>query len=132
MLRLERHPLGPRVFVLGQRIHEWHLGVFAIAGAVAAALAGWIEPGTAVVASILGAWLVIKDWPDLTRRGRDTAAWRLFVHRRPAPLRPGRHLDDVPAVAALATAAVGLVDLLSAVTPNVEIGRASCRERRER
>ena len=30
-----------------------------------------------------------------------------------------RHLDDVPAVAALATAAVGLVDLLSAVTPNV-------------
>ena len=26
MLRLERHRLGPRVFVFGRRIHEWHLG----------------------------------------------------------------------------------------------------------
>jgi len=120
MLRLERHSLGPRVFVLGRRIHEWHLGLLAIAGSVAAALLGCIEPGTAVVASILGAWLVVKDWPDLTRHGRDAAAWRLLVHRRPPPLRPGRHLDDIPAVAAVATAAVGLVDLLSAVTPNVE------------
>jgi len=120
MLRLERHSHGPRVFVLGQRIHEWHLGLLAIAASLAAALLGWIEPGTAAVTSILGAWLVIKDWPDLTRGGRDTAAWRLLVHRRPPPLRPGRHLDDIPAVAALATAAVGVFDLLSAVTPNVE------------
>ena len=120
MLRLESHSLGPRVFVLGQRIHEWHLGLLVIAGSVVAALIGAIEPGTALVASILGAWLVVKDWPDLTRHGHDTAAWRLLVHRRTPPLRPGRHLDDIPAVAAIATAAVGLVDLLSAVTPNVQ------------
>jgi lysyl-tRNA synthetase class 2 len=119
MLRLERHSLGPRVFILGRRIHEWHLGLLVIPGALAAALLGQVGPGTAFVAAILGAWLVVKDWPDLTGQGRDTAAWRLFVHRRPPPLRPGRHLDDIPVVAAVATAAVGLVDLLSAVTPNV-------------
>jgi lysyl-tRNA synthetase class 2 len=119
MLRFERHALGPRVYFLGRRIHEWHLGLLVIPGAVAAALLGQIGPGTAVVTAILGAWLVVKDWPDLTRQGRDTAAWSLFVHRRPPPLRPGRHLDDIPVVAAVATAAVGIVDLLSAVTPNV-------------
>jgi lysyl-tRNA synthetase class 2 len=119
MLRLERHRLGPRVFFLGRRLHEWHLGVLAIAGAVVALLLGKIGPGPALVASLLGVWLVAKDWPDLTRRRRDTAGWRLGLHRRPFPLRPFRHLDDVPAIAALATAAVGLVDLLSALTPNV-------------
>ena len=50
MLRLERHRLGPRVFVFGCRIHEWHLGVLVIAGAVAAALLGRIGAGPAVVA----------------------------------------------------------------------------------
>src|SRR5215831_6904441 len=120
MLRLELHALGPRVYILGRRIHEWHLGLLVIPGAVVAALLGEIGLGTALVATILGAWLVIKDWPDLTRHGRDTAAWRLLLHRRPPPLRPGRHLDDIPVVAAVATAAVGVVDLLSAVTPNVQ------------
>ena len=120
MLRIERHSLGPRVFVLGRRVHEWHLGLVVIAASLVAAILRTIGPGTALVASILGAWLVAKDWPDLTRHGRDTAAWRLGLHRRPFPLRPARHLDDIPAVAALATAAVGVVDLLSAVTPNVQ------------
>jgi lysyl-tRNA synthetase, class II len=119
MLRLERHRLGPRVFLFGFRIHEWHLGVLAIAGAVAAALLGRIGAGPAAVASLLGAWLIAKDWPDLTPNHRDTAGWRLGIHRRPLPLRPFRSLDDVPTLAAVATAAVGLVDLLSALTPNV-------------
>ena len=119
MLRLERHRLGPRVFVLGRRIHEWHLGLLVVVAALPATLFGLIGPGTALVAVLLGAWLVIKDWPDLAPGRRDTAAWRLLIHRRPAPFRPARHLDDVPAVAALATAAAGIVDLLSALTPNV-------------
>ena len=118
MLRLERHRLGPRVFVFGRRIHEWHLGVLVIASG--RRRARWEDRRRAgAVASLLGAWLIVKDWPDLTRSGRDTAGWRLGLHRRPLPLRPFRHLDDVPAVAAIATAAVGLVDLLSAVTPNI-------------
>jgi lysyl-tRNA synthetase class 2 len=119
MLRFERHRLGPRVFVFGWRVHEWHLGMIVIVAAPVAALAGLLGPGTALVAVLLGAWLVVKDWPDLSRTGRDAAAWRLGIHRRPLPLRPTRHLDDIPAVAAIVTAVVGLVDLLSAVTPNV-------------
>ena len=27
MLRLERHPFGPRVYLLRRRIHEYHLGL---------------------------------------------------------------------------------------------------------
>jgi lysyl-tRNA synthetase class 2 len=119
MLKLERHHLGPRVFVLGRRVHEWHLGVLAVVCALVLAALDVIEPGKAAVALLLGGWLVVKDWPDLTARGRDQAAWRLGIHRRPPALRPMRYTDDVPAVAALATAAVGLVDLLSAVTPNI-------------
>ena len=73
----------------------------------------------ALVIGLVGVWLVAKDWPDLTRTRRDTAAWRLGIHRRPLRLRPFRRLDDVPGLAALAVAIVGLVDLVSAVTPNV-------------
>ncbi len=119
MLRLERHPLGLRLYVFGARAHEWHLGVLVIVGFAAAALAGLVRPSTGVVAFILGLWLIVKDWPDLTGSGRDTAGWRLGMHRRPLPLRPWRFLDDVPTMAAVATAAVGIVDLVSAVTPNV-------------
>ena len=119
MLKLERHRLGPRVYVFGRRIHEWHLGLVVFAAGVAAGLAGWIGPVTTTVLALTGAWLVVKDWPDLTRSGRDTAGWQLFVHRRPLPLRPGRKLDDVPAVAAIVTAAVGIIDLASSLSPNV-------------
>ncbi len=119
MLKLERHRLGPRLFLFGRRVHEWHLGVLVIACAPLLAVLGVIEAGTAAVTLLLGGWLVVKDWPDLTPRGRDQAAWRLGIHRRPLALRPMRYLDDVPTVAALATAAVGIVDLLSAVTPNI-------------
>ena len=55
--------------------------------------------------------------PDADRR--DTAAWRLGIHRRPLRLRPFRRLDDVPGLAAVGVAIVALVDLVSAVTPNV-------------
>ena len=41
-----------------------------------------------------------RTGPTSPAHGHDTAAWRLLVHRRPPPLRPGRHLDDIPAVAA--------------------------------
>ena len=68
---------------------------------------------------LIGIWLIAKDWPDLTRSTRDTTAWRLGLHRKPLRLRPSRQLDDVPVVAALAVAVVAVVDLVSAVTPNV-------------
>ena len=79
------------------RVHEWHLGVLVIAASGVIAILGAIGFGTAFVMALLGLWLVVKDWPDLTRSGRDSAGWRLGIHRRPLPLRPVRRLDDVPA-----------------------------------
>ena len=119
LFELERNPLGLRLHVFGRRAHEWHLGVLVILGFGVAGLAGAVRPTTALVALLLGLWLIAKDWPDLTGSGRDAAGWRLGLHRRPLPLRPWRFLDDVPTIAAVATAAVGIVDLVSAVTPNV-------------
>jgi len=119
VLRVERHRLGLRAYLFGRRVHEWHLGALVLVGA---ALAAWrdIGPEATLAITAVGCWLVAKDWRDMTRTRRDTAAWRLGLHRRPARLRPTRWLDDVPGLAALAVAIVGVVDLVSAVTPNVE------------
>ena len=119
MLRVERHRLGLRAYLFGRRIHEWHLGVLVLAGAALASWRAVLGLHVALVIGAVGVWLVAKDWPDLTRTRRDTAAWRLGLHRRPARLRPVRHLDDVPGLAAFTVALVGVVDLVSAVTPNV-------------
>jgi hypothetical protein len=84
LLRLERHTNGPRVYVLGKRIHEYQLGLSIVAGAlVALALpAGtpWLETG---LPGAGGLWLVVKDWPDLFPATRDTACWSWGVHRPP-------------------------------------------------
>jgi hypothetical protein len=42
-VRLERHRLGPRVFVFGVRIHEWHLGVVLAAAYLACARIGVVH-----------------------------------------------------------------------------------------
>src|SRR6476659_2123141 len=99
MLRIERHRLGLRVYVLGRRIHEWHLGVAVLVGLAAAAAVHALGFVPVVGIALIGAWLIAKDWADLTRSGRDTTAWRLGLHRRPLRLRPSRQLDDVPALA---------------------------------
>ena len=119
MLRFERHELGPRVYVFGLRIHEWHLGAAVVAVAVATGMTRWVGIVGTIVLGLVGVWLILKDWPDLTRSRRDTTGWRLWLHRRPLPLRPVRRLDDVPAIAAVATAIVGIIDLGSSLTPNV-------------
>lgn len=84
MLRLERHLLGPRVYVCGLRIHEFALGL----GVLALLLAGgfaelWELTRRTEVAALLGAWLVGKDWRDLFPSKRNTAAWGLLLHRVP-------------------------------------------------
>ncbi len=117
MVRVERHPSGPRVHVLGRRVHECHLGLaFGVAAASLAAFEHrWIALGLAVFAL----WLVAKDWRDLFPRLRDTANWRLGIHRVPAPLRARRRLERLPTLAAAVALAVGAVNLASALTPNV-------------
>ena len=85
MIKLERHRLGPRCYVLGRRIHEYQLGLAVIAAVVlmlVSELAGrsLITEGSA----FLGGWLVAKDWRDIFPGKRDTAAWRLGLHKPPS------------------------------------------------
>lgn len=84
MLRLERHRLGPRVYILGVRIHEFALG-FAVIGVLL--IGGWAEfwdlTRRTESAALFGTFLVGKDWRDLFPSKRNTAAWSLLPHRVP-------------------------------------------------
>ncbi len=120
MIRLHRHRLGPRVYLLGQRVHEWHLGLGLVAGVLTGRVAdAWRLSLLPVLALSLGIWLLVKDWQDLVPSRRDTAAWRVGLHRRTAPLRAIRRGEGLPAFAAAIAFAVGLVNLASAVTPTI-------------
>lgn len=84
MLRLERHRLGPRVYVCGRRIHEFALG-FAVLGVllIGGVAEFWDLTRRTEAAALFGTWLVGKDWRDLFPSKRDTAAWSLLPHRVP-------------------------------------------------
>src|SRR5256885_14207891 len=74
MLRLERHPFGPRVYVLHRRIHEYHLGLAVLAALAVGAFFDVVDLGLATaLAAVAGVWLVAKDWRDLAppKRGAD-------------------------------------------------------------
>ena len=84
IVSLERHRLGPRVYVLGCRVHEYQLGLVVLAASTVAFFAGaaLLVPWPPV-AALAGLWLIVKDWPDLFPATRDTASWRVGVHRLP-------------------------------------------------
>jgi lysyl-tRNA synthetase class 2 len=120
MIRLERHPHGPRVHVLGCRIHEWQLGLAIVLGLGATWLAhlwGDSVPGGLALAG--GGYLILKDWRDLVPSQRDTCTWRLGLHRPAPPLRAIRRAEGLPGLAASAAVVIGLVNLLSALTPSI-------------
>ena len=120
MLRIDRHRLGPRVYVLGARVHEWHLGVALLVALALGGLVHRVDDGlTTVAAVVAGVWLVAKDWRDLFPARRDTAAWRLGLHVRPQPLQAVRRSDPLPRLAAVTAALAGLVNLASAVEPDI-------------
>jgi lysyl-tRNA synthetase class 2 len=120
VVRIHRHRLGPRVYVLGTRVHEWHLGVALLVGLAVGGVFDRVDGNLATAAAILaGLWLVAKDWRDLFPAHRDTAAWRLGLHARFHPLRAVRRADPLPKLAALTAGLAGLVNLASAVTPNI-------------
>ena len=84
MLRLERHRLGPRVYVCGLRIHEFALGF----GVLAILLCGgvvelWELTHRTEAAAFFGTWRIGKDWRDLFPSKRNTASWSLLPHRVP-------------------------------------------------
>jgi len=113
MLRLERHPFGPRVYVLRHRIHEYHLGLAVLAALAVGAFFDVVDLGLATtLAAVVGVWLVAKDWRDLVPSKRDSASWQLGLHRRAAPLRGLRRSDSLPTLAALAALTAGIVNLV--------------------
>src|SRR2546430_9201761 len=74
MLRLERHPFGPRVYVLHRRIHEYHLGLAVLAALAVGAFFDVVDLGLATaLAAVAGVWLVAKDWRDLVPSQRGSA-----------------------------------------------------------
>lgn len=119
VLRFERHPLGPRVFVLGRRVHEYHLGFGCLAAAAALGFGVHIRGAALYALSFAGVWMIAKDWRDLTPKRRDTGAWRIGLHRLPRPLRREPRGTWVPPAAAATAATVALLNLASALTPDV-------------
>src|SRR5262249_58242358 len=114
VFRLERHRLGPRVYLFGRRVHEWHLGV-ALGSAYLLGIGFHAIAATSTEALLVCAvacWLVIKDWRDLVPGLRDTASWQLGLHRRPFHLRPPGPADSVPGLAALILIIIGLAHLI--------------------
>lgn len=85
MFKVERHRLGPRCYVLGQRVHEYQLGLAMLAANGLLLVSELVGVSRATEASaLLGGWLVLKDWRDLFPGKRDLAAHRRFgIHRSP-------------------------------------------------
>lgn len=115
VVRVERNALGPRLYVLGWRVHECYLGLLMAVGSAASAL---MQLGMIPVAALgaLGIWLIAKDWRDLHPATRDTAAWSMGRHRLPGSPAPRPLRDRVPTLAAATSAAVGLINVASAMT----------------
>jgi len=119
-VRVERHPLGARLHLAGFRLHEWHLGTAILLVLAAGAVFHRVDDNlTATLAALAGVWLIAKDWHDLIPSHRDTTAWKLGLHRRPNPLRSFRRADPLPLLAALGAILVAIVNLVSALTPNM-------------
>jgi len=120
VIRVERHRQGARLFVLGFRLHEVYLGLGIVAATVLGATLGlWRYTFLTGGALSLGAYMAVKDARDLLPRTRDTGAWRLGLHRRFAPLGAMRSADGLPAFAGWVAFAIGIVNLASALTPNI-------------
>jgi hypothetical protein len=123
--RLERHPLGPRLCARPTP-PQWHLGLaILLLHGLGRALGFVHDVLPSLFAALGGLWLVAKDWRDISPARRDTAAWRLGLHRAPLPLRRFRPAEPLPVLAAAAAVAFGVVNLLSALTPN-SAGAATC------
>ncbi len=118
--RLELHELGPRVYVFDRRIHEYQLGIAFLVAALVARLTGLLPAAPwGLVLFAVGAWLFVKDWRDVFASSRDTACWRLGVHRTKAALQRMRRGERLPLLAAVCAAGLGLVNIVSALTPNM-------------
>ena len=109
------------MYVLGARVHEWHLGVAILLVLASAALLDHAGRGFGTLAVAgAGVLLIAKDWRDLVPSKRDTAAWRLGLHVEPLPLRAVQRADPLPKLVAVTAVLAGFVNLAAAVRPNIE------------
>jgi hypothetical protein len=84
VLHLERHRLGPRVYLFGLRIHEFALGFAVLAVLLVGGFAEvWDLTRRTEAAGLFGTWLIGKDWRDLFPSKRNKAAWSFLPHRVP-------------------------------------------------
>jgi hypothetical protein len=83
LFHLERHRLGPRVYVLGQRIHECALGIGLLVVSPVGLVGDLAHPRAAASVAGTGLWMLVKDWRDLIPSKRNTAAWSFLPHRVP-------------------------------------------------
>jgi lysyl-tRNA synthetase class 2 len=119
IIHVELHAYGPRAWLLGHRLHEWELGVATVVTVLAGRMLGWWGISDALsIALAVGLWMLIKDWRDIFPRTRDTSTWRLGIHRPALALRTARRGDRLPLALAVATAALGIVNVASALTRN--------------
>jgi len=120
VVRVERNVRGPRLFVCGQRIHECHVGLGLLLVLLGGMLLGlWPLSDELAAPAAVGAWMLVKDWRDLVPSLRDTGAWRIGIHGRFAPLRALRYADGLPVLAGAVAFAIGVVNLVSTLTPNI-------------
>ncbi len=120
MFRVVRHELGPRLYVMGVRLHECYVGLALLALAAVALLPRIGYPShVAGLLTVLGAWLVIKDWRDFFPARRDTAPWRVGVHRPHLELREVRRGDWLPPALGALAALAGAVNVASALSPEI-------------
>jgi lysyl-tRNA synthetase class 2 len=117
---VERHQLGPRLYVLERRVHECHAGAaLLLAGLLTFAFEIGLPAAILGATVAAGAWLIVKDWQDFLPSRRNGSAWRTGIHRRPRPLREARKADWLPALLGRLAVLVGLVNVASALTPDV-------------
>ena len=111
---------GPRLYVMGVRLHECYVGLALLALAAVALLPRIGYPShVAGLLTVLGAWLVIKDWRDFFPARRDTAPWRVGVHRPHLELREVRRGDWLPPALGALAALAGAVNVASALSPEI-------------
>src|SRR5262245_37809106 len=111
--RVELHKLGPRVYVLGRRVHECQVGIALMLGVSLALFSGRLPVAHWSLGLLaVGAWLVVKDWRDLFASSRDTARWRLGVHRTSRALQHVRRGERLPVLAAACTSSLGLINMV--------------------
>ena len=115
-MKVERHPLGPRLYVLGARVHEAVAGIALLLAALVLSVTRLGLPVHLTSAAwVVGTWMLAKDWRDLVPRWRNTAAWSLGLHRPHAPLRTTRRAMWLPGATATLVGLAGLGQLLRAI-----------------